>query len=126
VAEAIDVTRQAASGATQGISVDKATARKMVLVGTLVLAGINVYRSKKGTGTSVSFYKRMWGTGVVGVMLATLADFAPQVAGPFIVLVDGIMLTKYGDGLFGNALSKGASTVHPTSPGGASPGGPGR
>ena len=125
MADALDTTRQAAVGATQGVSVDKATARKMVLVGTFLLIGINIYRSTKGTGTTVSFYRRMWGTGVVGVMLAVLADFAPQVAGPFVVVVDLAMLTKYGDELFGR-LGPAASTTHPTRPGGTSPGGPGR
>lgn len=129
MASAGDTARQAAVGATQGVNVDKATARKMVLVGTLLLVAINLYRSKSGTGTSVSFYKRMWGTGVVGIMLATLADFAPQIAGPFAVLLDLAMLSKHGDELFAGVLggkTPGASTTHPTKAGGESPGGPSR
>jgi hypothetical protein len=76
----------------------------MVLVGTFALLAINIYRGRKGE-TDIATYKRLWGTGVVGLMLSVLADFAPQIAGPFAVLIVLGSLTKNGDAVFTNALS---------------------
>lgn len=106
-AAAAGVTRDAAVGATQGLSVSKGTARKMVLVATFGLAVVNIYRVRKPNERAprdVTTYRRLWGTGVVGVMLAVLADFAPQVAGPFAVLVLLGSLTNGGDAALQNAL----------------------
>ena len=94
----------AAVGATQGVNIDKVTARKMVLVGTFAMLAINIYRSRRAEGEAQT-YKRLWTTGFVGLMLSILADFAPQVAGPFSVLVVLGSLTKHGDEVFSNALS---------------------
>ena len=66
------------------MSPDKAQARKMVLVSAFLLAGIAVYKDRQSPG---EMFKRLWGVGVVGLVLSLAADFAPTVAGPFAVLV---------------------------------------
>src|SRR5581483_613035 len=63
---------------------DRTQSRKLVLVSVAVILALNVYRSGREPG---SLYKRLWGTGVLGVALSIVADFAPQVAGPFAMLV---------------------------------------
>ena len=77
-----------------------AQAKKTVLVSMLILAGIAVYRGSSTGGT----FKRIWGTGVVGVFLSITADFAPSVAGPFAALVVLGSLTTGGDTAIQNLL----------------------
>ena len=81
------------------------SARKMVLVAMLGLTVINFYRSKTPE-SDVNLFRRLWGTGVLGLMLSVLADFAPTVAGPFALLVLLGSLTHGGDQAIQNALGK--------------------
>jgi len=73
---------------------DRTQSRKLVLVSVAVILALNVYRSGREPG---SLYKRLWGTGVLGVALSIVADFAPQVAGPFAMLVALGLFTRHGD-----------------------------
>ena len=58
----------------------------------------------------------MWATGVVGLMLSLLADFAPTIAGPFAILTVLGSLTSGGD----KALASLFGAVSPSqSPAGA-------
>lgn len=95
-------------------------AKKTVLVSMLALVAIAVYRGKANDGTT---YKRVWGTGVVGLALSIVADFAPTVAGPFAALVVLGSLTNGGDAaiqnLLGGITKAGATTG--TSPAGTAP-----
>lgn len=95
-------------------------AKKTVLVSMLALVAIAVYRGKAGDGQT---YKRVWGTGVVGLALSIVADFAPTVAGPFAALVVLGSLTNGGDAaiqnLLGGITKAGATTG--TSPAGTAP-----
>jgi len=77
----VDTGRQAAHGTLAGVSVNKVQARKMVLVSVAVLVVLNIIHEQRGD-TKYGFYRRLWATGAVGLFLAVLADFAPQVAGP--------------------------------------------
>ena len=96
---AVNVVREAGAGAAAGISVNKVQARKLVLVSVFVLAAVNIYHEQKG-GTQVGYYRRLWGTGVVAVFLAIMADFAPQVAGPLaLVIVLSQLPTKGNEAL---------------------------
>lgn len=79
----------------------RASARKLVLVATGGLLAINVYRADREQG---SLYRRLWGTGVLGVMLSVAADFAPELAGPFALLVLLGSLTNGGDRVLQNVL----------------------
>ena len=81
-------------------------AKQTVLVSMLALIAINLYRVK----SDGSMYKRLWGTGVVGVFLSILADFAPAIAGPFAVLTVLGSLTNGGDKALQNLLG-GASAA---------------
>lgn len=75
--------------------------KQVVLVSMLALMAISVYRQKGDPGT---LYKRVWGTGVLGVMLSLMADFIPDVAGPFAGLVVLGALTNGGDKAINNLL----------------------
>lgn len=89
----------------------KASARKLVLVSLGGVLLINVYRADREQG---SLYKRLWGTGVLGVMLSAVADFAPEIAGPFALLIFLGSLTNGGDQALQNLLGK-AGTAVPSS-----------
>lgn len=77
--------------------------RKLVLVSIAVLAIVAVYRERQGEGGSL--YKRLWGLGVIGVVLSILSDFVPQITGPFAVLMVLGSLTSGGDKAIQGALS---------------------
>ena len=96
---------------------DKVQARKMVLVGVLVLALVTVYRDRGKQGPQGTF-RTFWGVGVVGMFLSLLADFLPQIAGPFAGLIVLGSLTHGGDRILEGAL--GALAPAPSSPGSGS------
>lgn len=82
---------------------DKVQARKMVLVGVLLLFVIGVYRDRKAADPAGTF-RVMWAAGVVGLILSLLADFAPRIAGPFAVLMVLGSLTSGGEKVIATAL----------------------
>ena len=88
----------------------KAQARKMVLVSMFLLGVIAVYR-EKSPGGSGSLYKRLWGLGVIGVVLSLAADFVPTIAGPFAVLMVLGSITSGGDKAIQNVLSSASSKI---------------
>ncbi len=94
-------------------------AKQTVLVAMLILIAISVYRQKADPGT---LYKRVWGTGVLGLMLSLLADFAPAIAGPFAVVTVLGTMTKGGDKALLNLLGSGPAT--PGTPGSTAGSGP--
>lgn len=89
------------------VNPDKVQARKMVLVGILLLAIIGVYRDRKQTDPAGTF-RVMWAAGVVGLLLTLLADFAPKIAGPFALLAVLGSLTR------DNVIERALGTVAPT------------
>lgn len=113
-----------------------AAARKLVLVSMLGLLAIAFYRARNPEA-DVNLYRRLWGVGVLGVMLSIVADFAPQVGGPFALLVLLGSLTNGGDRALQNALGnvgrrlpagagptrRAAPTTRPTAPAPTSTGG---
>lgn len=80
-------------------------ARKAVLVSMVALLAIAYYRTAKGENEG-SVYRRLWGTGVLFMFLSTLADFAPNIAGPFAGLTVLGSLTNGGDRALQNALGR--------------------
>lgn len=88
------------------------TSKRLVLVSATLLGGLSVYRDRQGQG---SLYKRLWGIGVIFTLLSVVADFAPQLAGPFAGLVLLGSLTKGGDRAIQNLLASVSSKV-PTVP----------
>jgi hypothetical protein len=98
-----------------------AQAKQTVLVSMIVLVGIAVFRGK----STSTVFKRVWGTGVIGVILGIVADFAPQIAGPFAALVVLGSLTNGGDSAIQNLLGHvpgSSGTGAPSPPAGAPPG----
>ena len=87
------------------MNVTPASARRWVLISVFGLLAIAAYRGKLST-TDVSFTKRLWGTGVLAIMLGLVADVAPQIAGPFAVLVLVGSFTNGGDQAIQNLLGK--------------------
>lgn len=86
---------------------DPAQARRLVLISVFAMLAISAYRGKLTSGSGgVGFLKRLWGVGVVAIMLGLLADVAPTVAGPFAVLIVVGMLTNGGDKAIQNFLGK--------------------
>lgn len=112
------------------MSPDKVQARKMVLASLFVLAVVSIYRDRKGTSNAgqQGTFRTLWGVGVVGLFLSLLADFVPQIAGPFAGLVALGSITHGGDKIIQNALGlvtpRTASTSSSSS-GSGSPPGPG-
>lgn len=91
---------------------DRVQARKMVLVGAFLLAGLAVYRDRRQGAPDT--FRALWGVGVVSLLLSILADFAPTIAGPFAVLaVLGSLASgevSVIDRLFGGAPTTKAGT----------------
>jgi hypothetical protein len=80
-------------------------AQRYVLISVFGLLVIAAYRGKLSTA-DVSFTKRLWGTGVLAVMLGLIADVAPQIAGPFALLILAGSVTHGGDKALQNFLGK--------------------
>lgn len=98
----------------------KVQARKMVLVSVFALLILSVYRDRSGkTSNPAGTFRTAWGVGVVGMMLSLLADFAPQIAGPFAALTVLGSLTNGGE----QALAKALGIIGPA-PAGQSSSGP--
>ena len=95
----------------------KVQARKMVLVSAFLLAAIAVYRDRQ-QGTQATF-KALWGVAVVSLVLSIVADFVPQIAGPFAVVTVLGSLTSGGSNLIDKML--GTVSVAPTNPTPAGP-----
>lgn len=100
---------------------DSQQAKRIVLVSMGLLLAIGFYRAKQGETGGVT-YKRIWGVGVMALLLSMLADFVPSIAAPFAVLVVLGSLTHGGDQALQNVLGKVGSTstvqTHPRPPGG--------
>lgn len=75
------------------------TARKIVVFSALVGSVAIVYTgARKGTATTVT-YKRVWGLLILIIGGSLLADFAPAVVGPYMLLVLLGFLFKQQTGL---------------------------
>lgn len=95
----------------------KVQARKTVLVSVFVLLLVSVYKQRGSTAAAgeSSVFRAAWGAGVVGMFLSLLADFVPQIAGPFAGLIVLGSLTNGGEA----ALAKALGLIGPP-PGGSS------
>lgn len=106
---------------------DKVQARKMVLAGLLVLTLVTVYKDHKSSDAQGTF-RVFWGVGVVGMFLSLLADFLPQIAGPFALLIALGSITHGGEQVLERALgtiSPRPSSTTSSSSSSSSPPGPG-
>lgn len=120
---------QGATGLVTSITAEKVQARKVVLVSIFLLAAIGIYRDRSSE-TPAGTFRRLWGVGVVGMMLSLAADFVPQLAGPFAGLIVLGSLTHGGDKLIESALgaiskAPGSGAASPASTSSSSPPGPG-
>ena len=86
---------------------DTATARRFVLVSVTGMLIINAYRGKLG---NEPIAKRLWGTGMLAVLLGFTADLAPPLAGLFAILLLVGTLSESGDKAIQNILGKAAGT----------------
>ncbi len=91
--------------------------KQIVLVSMVALIAIAVYREKQDRA-DVGLFKRIWGTGALGVFLSLIADFAPSVAGPFAGLIVLGALTHGGDQALVNLTSGTSDAVGKVVPGG--------
>lgn len=90
----------------------EAASRTVIVVGLILLATALV----KGSSGGVNVFKRVRAIGLVVLVLAVLADFAPQVVGPFAILV-GLPYFLKIVGLVGNVgTSLGAGPLPPPGP----------
>lgn len=105
---------------------DKVQARKVVLASLFVLAVVSIYRDRRGSSSSgqQGTFRVMWGVGVVGLFLSLLADFVPQIAGPFAGLIALGSITNGGDKIIQQALGV-IAVPRPASTSSSSPPGPG-
>ena len=96
-----------------------ATARKLVLLSVMGLLIIATYKGRTG---KVPTSTRLWGTGWLAIMLGVAADVAPQVAGPFALLILAGSITSGGDKVLTDLLSRTGATTsgsgndHPAGP----------
>lgn len=90
------------------MDVSTPTARRWVLVSVTGMLIINAYRGKK---SSEPVAKRLWGTGMLAVMLGFAADTVPQLAGPFAILLLVGTLSESGDKAIQNILGKAAGNA---------------
>lgn len=79
-------------------------ARRLVLISLVGLLGMAAYRGNLSGDRGLSY--RLWGVGMLGTMLSVAADFVPQVAGPFALLVLLGYATSGGDKAIENVLGK--------------------
>lgn len=86
-----------------------------MLVSALALVFIALYRDRTAP-EGVDLFKRVWGVGVLAVLLGVAADFAPTVAGPFALLVVLGAMTQGGDRAFVNALGNLGGSSSPSRP----------
>lgn len=86
------------------MNISPQTSRRLVLVSIVLLLGMGVYKASKPG--DVGMAKRLWGIGVLGLMLSIAADFVPSLAGPFAVLVVLGYATDGGDKAITNVLGK--------------------
>lgn len=104
---------------------DVQQSRRIVLVSVLAMLLINTFRGRLST-SDVTVSKRLWGTGMVAIMLGFLADVAPTIAGPLAALSALGLASRSGDAAFSNLLGA-AGTRSPsaprTTPGGTTAGG---
>lgn len=88
------------------MNVSAPTARRWILVSMVLLLGMAAYKGANGKAGDVGMFKRLWGVGMLGLMLSALADFVPQLAGPFSLLVVLGYATDGGDAAIQNVLGK--------------------
>lgn len=93
------------------MNISPQTARRWVLVSMVLLLAMGAYKGSKPG--DVGMAKRLWGVGMLGTMLCMAADFVPQLAGPFALLVVLGYATTGGDKAITNVLGKvsGSSTT---------------
>ena len=80
-------------------------AQRLVLISVFGLLVIAAYRGNL-SNENESLWKRLWGTGVLAIMLGLVADVAPTIAGPFAVLILAGSVTNGGDKALHNFLGK--------------------
>lgn len=85
---------------------DKTTARRLVLVSVLVMVGAILARTAKGEVGKT--FPRMWSLSVIAIILAVVADFAPQIAGPLALLVALSYLSHGGQKALAKVVTTGA------------------
>lgn len=90
------------------MNVSPQTARRWVLVSMVLLLAMGTYKGQKPG--DVGMAKRLWGVGMLGLMLSIAADFVPQLAGPFALLVVLGYATSGGDKAIENVLGKVSGT----------------
>ena len=80
-------------------------AQRLVVISVLGLLIVAAYRGNL-SDSQESIWKRLWGTGVLAIMLGIIADIAPQIAGPFALLILAGSVTGGGDKALHNFLGK--------------------
>lgn len=93
-------------------------ATKLVFVGAGVTAAVVVASTKDEDAR----FKALWAIGLLTVGLAAVADFAPQLAGPFAVLIAVAAVARH-PGSLGSRLGFGPAAAAPRPSGAAGRGG---
>lgn len=80
-------------------------AARVVFIAGMIEAGYVLIRGNRGVGEGKT-YKSLWAIGLLTLGLAVFADFIPQVAGPFAVLVLVAMIVR-NRGEVGDVIGRG-------------------
>lgn len=84
-------------------------AARIVFIAGMLEAGYVLVRGSKGGLGEGKTYKSLWAIGLLTLGLAVFADFIPQVAGPFAILVLVAMVIR-NRGELGGVLAKSSSS----------------
>lgn len=90
-------------------------AARIVFIAGMLEAGYVLIRASRGGLGEGKTYRSLWAIGLLTLGLAVFADFIPQVAGPFAVLVLVAMVVR-NRGELGNVIqgARGTISVIPT------------
>lgn len=99
------VREHVASPATVSTGMSSAQAQRVIVVCALVEAGLVAAALKTGGIVGGSTFKRLFAVAALATGLAVVAEVAPQVAGPFALLVLVAMGVRYR-GAFGGVVNR--------------------
>lgn len=91
------------------------TARKIVVASAFLGIAAVIYEGQKAGTPTATIYRRSWGLLLLVIGGSVLADFAPQVVGPYMLLVLlGFLITNKG---LGNLFTEAGNAANTNSKG---------
>lgn len=86
------------------------TARKAVVFTLLIGSAVIVWSGVHGNQPTATTYRRVWGLFLLVIGGAMLADFAPRIVGPYLILAT-LGLVLHDRGQLGSLVKSGSNAV---------------